>query len=285
MRSESLACLIIDDPLLRPRYGCLDYAKLLEKMKIHHFFTEIAFIPYNYKRSYPETVRLFANNPEYFSICIHGCDHTGNEFGGSNHKLLTDLAAIALWRMEQHKRLTGLPYDPVIVFPQGRFSSTAMMALKDIGIFAAFNSTIQAVDGKEPAPTEYQKPATLIYHGVPLFLRRYPREKTYIAEDLALGRPIIIVEHHHAFRDGYDAITRSVDWINSLGNIRWTSLLNIAEHYLGKKYSNISADTQVYQAPNKISAKASLRRVVSEIRDNYIETNAVLSRFYSMLRG
>ena len=39
----TLACLIIDDPLLRPKYGCLDYTKLLQEMKEHNFFTEIAF--------------------------------------------------------------------------------------------------------------------------------------------------------------------------------------------------------------------------------------------------
>ena len=59
---ETLACLIIDDPVLRPKYGCLDYKRLLKEMKIHNFFTEIAFIPYNYRKSDAETVRLFANN-------------------------------------------------------------------------------------------------------------------------------------------------------------------------------------------------------------------------------
>jgi len=45
---ETLACLVIDDPLLKPRYGRLDYKNLLEEMKEHSFFTEIAFIPWNY---------------------------------------------------------------------------------------------------------------------------------------------------------------------------------------------------------------------------------------------
>ena len=57
---KTLACLIIDDPLLRPQYGCLNYKKLLEAMKAHNFFTEIAFIPWNYKRSNAKTVRLLS---------------------------------------------------------------------------------------------------------------------------------------------------------------------------------------------------------------------------------
>ena len=115
---ETLACLIIDDPLLRPKYGCLDYKRLLEVMKVHNFFTEIAFIPWNYKRSDARTVQLFADNTDYYAICVHGCNHIGNEFGGGNYQELNALSSTALWRMEQHKRLTGLVYDPIMVFPQ-----------------------------------------------------------------------------------------------------------------------------------------------------------------------
>ena len=84
--NQTLACLIIDDPLLRPKYGCIDYEKLLEQMKAHDFFTEIAFIPWNYKRSDPKTIRLFAENRDYYAICVHGCNHLGNEFGGGATK-------------------------------------------------------------------------------------------------------------------------------------------------------------------------------------------------------
>ena len=171
---ETLACLIIDDPLLKPRYGCLDYRRLLEAMKEHNFFTEIAFIPWNYKRSDAKTVRLFAENPDYFGICVHGCNHTYNEFGGSNYQELSALSATALWRMEQHKRLTGLPYDPVMVFPQGLFSSVAMQALKDQGFFAAFNSGLRATDGNELPASEYQLPATSVYADFPLVLKAIP---------------------------------------------------------------------------------------------------------------
>ena len=154
---KTLACLIIDDPLLTPKYGCLDYRKLLEEMKAHNFFTEVAFIPWNYKRSNPETVSLFANNKDYFAMCVHGCNHTANEFGGMDYEELSSLSSTALWRMEQHKALTGLPYDPVFVFPQGRFSSVAIKAIKDQGYLAAFNTTIKATDTEDPAVIEYRQ--------------------------------------------------------------------------------------------------------------------------------
>lgn len=285
--AETLACLIIDDPLLKPKYGCLEYEKLLVEMRNHNFFTEIAFIPWNYRRSDPKTVKLLSDNADYFSICVHGCNHTGNEFGEGSYQQLSALAYTALWRMEQHQKLTGLPYDPVIVFPQGKFCSLAMQALKDQGYFAAFNTTIQATDVEEPPTVECQRPATTIYHDFPMFLRRYPKDKSHFVQDVANGRPIIMVEHHGAFRNGYRAITDLVDWVNGLGRIRWTSLLSIAEHYLGRKaYTNASVETGS-PGPSLLpwNTKTALRRFLSEARDNYVETSCFLNKAYRMVRG
>ena len=285
-KKETLACLIIDDPLLKPTYGCIDYTKLLNEMKEHNFFTEIAFIPWNYKRSDPKTVRLFAENPDYFAICVHGCNHTKNEFGQTDHNELVALSSTALWRMEQHKNLTGLSYDPVIVFPQGRFSSVAMKALKELGYFAAFNSGLKATDIKNPiGPVEYLKPSTFIYHDFPLFLRRYPHEREMFVQDIKNGRPVIIVEHHGAFRNGYKSITDLVDWINSIGNIKWTSLLNIAEFYLNKKSDDIKNVMNPTNSYNKNNVSIGMRRILSEVRDNLIETNSYFNNVYKRMRN
>lgn len=282
---EALACLIIDDPLLRPRYGCLDYDYLLQAMKDHDFFTEIAFIPRNYGRSAPGTVRLFADNPDRYAICVHGCDHLASEFGGEDYEQLRHRAATALRRMEEHKRRTGLAYDPVFVFPQGRFSSVAVKALKDAGYFAAFNSTIHAMDADEPPAIECRHPATTMYHEFPLFLRRYPRNRREIAEDMEAGRPIVLVEHHGAFRDGYGAITNLVDWINSLGKVKWTSLGSIAEYYLGREAFVTRPDAAPSASDLRLAPRVLLRRLLCEFRDNYIETSHLLNRIYALLRG
>ena len=284
MEGETLACLVIDDPLLWPRYGCLDYSKLLQEMKDHRFFTEIAFIPWNYRRSDKNTIRLFGDNPEYLSICVHGCNHLSDEFGKGSYQELSTLASTALWRMEQHKRLTGLSYDPVFVFPQGRFSSIAMQALKDQGYLAAFNSTLRATDGGDLPAIEYEQAATRKYHDFPLFLRRYPKDKSDFIKDIALGRPILIVEHHGSFQYGYKPMTDLVDWINSLGNIRWTSLLNLAEHHLGEKASIIQNIANPSPISLRLSTKIISRRVLSEFRDNYVEKSNILNNVYKFFR-
>jgi len=277
------ACLIIDDPLLWPRYGCLDYERLLAEMREHGFFTEIAFIPWNYRRSDPATVRLFADNPDYFGMCVHGCNHTSREFGTTDYRRLSALSSIALHRMEAHKRLTGLPFDPVMVFPQGSFSPPAMRALKDHGYVAAFNSKLLTSDGVEPPPNEHAGPAALVYHGLPLFLRRCPRDRAGFLRDLISGRPLIIVEHHGAFRNGYRPLTEVVDWINGLGNISWMSLSGIVRHYYG--VSRPQAAWNNGEGEDSKEGKVALRRYASEFRDNYVEPNCFVRKLYEMARA
>lgn len=286
---ETLACLIIDDPLLKSRYGFLDYEKLLQAMKNHGFFTEIAFIPWNYKRSDSRIVRLFADNPDYFGLCVHGCNHIIDEFCRGGYQELNDLSLTALWRMEKHKRLTGLAYDPVMVFPGGLFSSVAMQALKDQGFFAAFNSTLRTTDQGEPPVSEYRLPATTMYAGLPLFLRRYPRDRSGFVQDIAAGRPILIGEHHGVFRNGYKEIINLVDWVNSLGRIRWTSLLSITEHYLGPQ--NVQNPTTNGGSEPPVAStltfkvKVASTRYLSEIRDNHLDRSALLRKGYRVVRN
>ena len=282
---EILACLIVDDPLLRPRYGFLDYGRLLHEMRLHGFFTEIAFIPWNYRRSDPDTVRLLSSNSDYYALCIHGCNHMGNEFGGTNYAELSTLSTTALWRMEQHARITGLPYDPVMVFPQGRFSSAAMRALRDSGYLAAFNSTLEATDCAAVPAAEYRHPATRMYGDFPLFLRRYPTDRSGFLEDVACGRPVLVVAHQDSFRGGYKPVTDFVDWVNGLGNVKWASLSAIAEHYLEAKAPRATRRVVPSRLPLRLTARAAARRLLSEFRDEYVERSDLLSRVYRAVRG
>ena len=91
---EVNACLVIDDPVLKPTHGFVDFGQLLSLMKRHNFSTNIAFIPWNWRRSAPGVVRLFRENPKYYSLSVHGCDHTKAEFGSSDQQRL-------YWKAEQ----------------------------------------------------------------------------------------------------------------------------------------------------------------------------------------
>ncbi len=80
----------IDDPWLIEPYGYLDYKALLKEMEKHNFHTTIAFIPWNYDRNKKEVISLFKDNPNRFSICIHGNNHDHNEFGSYSNRPLNE---------------------------------------------------------------------------------------------------------------------------------------------------------------------------------------------------
>jgi hypothetical protein len=222
----SQACFIIDDPLLRRKYGFLEYKKLVETMRPQKFSASIAFIPWNYRRSSKKTAEMFSNNPFSLSLCVHGCDHTRAEFASADSGTLRGKARLALDRMRAHQNTYGLHFDDVMVFPQGLFSSEALGALESCGYLAAVNTTA--------FPSNVQKALTLrdlldvavtAFPGVPLFLRHYPRDPAEFAFDLFLGKPAFLVEHHGYFRNGYDNLRTFAKQLNGLDSeLEWRAL-------------------------------------------------------------
>jgi hypothetical protein len=220
------ACFILDDPLLRERYGFLDYEKLLAMMKQTGFCTSIAFIPWNYQRTDRRVAALCATNPDRYSLCVHGCDHTSGEFGVNDERLLRQKAQTALERMGMHQKTSGVGFDDVMVFPQGVFSTNAMKELKDCGYLAAINSTPYPVDaGVRLTLRDLLEVAVTRFASFPLFIRRYPRRLVELAFDLFVGKPALIVEHHGFFRDGYQALAETIEKLHGVEKqLQWANL-------------------------------------------------------------
>ncbi len=226
---NSYASLIIDDPLLKGTYGSLDYSRLLKEMDRHGFFTNIAFIPYNRRRSRRKTVDLFLRRPDRYAICIHGCDHTKAEFGDTRLDVLEERTRRASLWMRVHTSRTGIPFERVMVFPQGIFSREAMRVLKHNGFLAAANSEVLP---RNPAGglslAHLLEPAVTAFEGFPLYLRRYPDNFEGFALDLLLGKPALIVVHPDEFWAGYEKFGDLIKRINSLRpGISWASLGDI----------------------------------------------------------
>jgi hypothetical protein len=225
---ETNACLIIDDPLLKPTYGFVDYHQLLSLMKQHRFSTNIAFIPMNWRRSHPDVVRLFKENEELYSLSVHGCDHIRVEFGSSDPQRLYWKSRQALERMSRHESKTGIHHDRVMVFPQGVFSESGMKALKHTDFIAATNNDTLSTDLRHRAITvsEVWDVAVMRYHNFPIFTRRYPwAGMENFAFDALLGKPVLAVIHHD-FCD--HECLRLVDFIQRLNalncRLKWGSL-------------------------------------------------------------
>jgi hypothetical protein len=223
---EHFASVIVDDPLLRPTYGFLNFERLLDRMKQERFQTTIAFIPHNYRRNSRQIVDMFKQNSRYFSLCFHGNDHTGAELASTDTALLNTMLNIAEQRMRRHQEITGLSCDNVMVFPQGNFSVEAMEVLKARNFEAAVN-TVSHPRHEDTRLTlaEVAQPAVLRYAGFPLFLRK-PSADTVdaqIAFNLFFGRPTLIVEHHEIFQD-VERLTSAVARINAIApSMHWSS--------------------------------------------------------------
>lgn len=216
--AESTGRLIIDDPLLVQSYGFLSFAALRNSMRSTGYATSIAFIPWNYWRSSRKNAAsIFGQDPN-LSICVHGCDHTNREFDDLNPGSLQWKAGTALRRMERHESRTGLSFDPVMVFPQGKFTSAAVSALRKSGYLAAVNTTCFPTNAEAVPLTiaDFLRPAMTRFSGFPLFQRRYPRRLIDSAFDIFLGRPVLLVQHHDDFREGYQALEAFVDGLHKI---------------------------------------------------------------------
>jgi len=239
------ACFIIDDPLMKnDRYGFLEYPRLVQSMRRQKFSTSIAFIPWNYRRSSHDVTTFVSSRHDVLSLCVHGCDHTGGEFAVTDIVSLRTKAQTALERMEIHRRTSGVPFDAVMVFPQGLFSAEAIAALKASGYLAAVNSDVfPSTEPESLRLGELLDVAITKCDDFPLFGRRYPRDLAEFAFDLFMGKPALAVEHHGYFRHGYTALESFVERLNTLDErLQWSSLGTICSR---ASLTRAGADGQV----------------------------------------
>jgi hypothetical protein len=245
------ACLVIDDPLLKSRYGFVRFRELLALMKQIRFSTSIAFIPWNWRRNDQEVIKLFRDNPESYSICIHGCDHTAAEFGNSDRQRLRAVASEAVRRMSLHERRTGLAHDRVMVFPQGVFSAEAIPELKRAGFNAVVNTEVHSVPfGKRDLTiSDVWDVAVMAYGDFPIYTRRYPAQGVEnLAFDLLLGKPCLMVIHHDFCSDGCVRLMQFIDQLNALKvPLTWRPLGDVVRRsYRQKEVSPDSVAIEMY---------------------------------------
>ena len=247
---EASASLIIDDPLLKPTHGFVDFQELLSLMKRHNFSTNVAFIPWNWRRSAPEVVRLFRENPEHFSLSVHGCDHTRAEFGSPSQQRLYWKAQQALERMNRHESITGISHDRVMVFPQGIFSEAAMSALKRTDLIASVNNDIISADRHPRAITISDVwDIAVMGYTFPLFTRRYPWEGIVnFAFDALLGKPAIAVIHHDYCSDHCARLVKFIEQLNALPSApTWRNLGEIVRRsYRQREVSPRAMEVEMY---------------------------------------
>ena len=222
------AGIVIDDPLLKKKYGFIDFAKLLKSARLHAYHVTLAFIPWNQWRSRVQEVKLFLDYSDCFSICVHGCDHTRNEYGLADYDGLLRKNFVAKERMARHSRRTGLESEPFIVCPQEKYSLEAMQAFSDSRVFLGLACTA-CMPRNQASPkvsgADLLLPAQDCLFGFAVFKRHYWRDMSVFAMALFLGKPAILVEHHDFFRHGPAGVEEFVRRLAELRpDLEWRSL-------------------------------------------------------------
>lgn len=254
------ACLIIDDPLLCKNYGNFNYIKMLNLMDKRNFFTNIAFIPWNYKRVDKIASKIITDRSDRYSLSIHGCDHTSKEFNSKSYEELNTKILISKSRMLELYSKKSIPFEKVMIFPQGAFSKEAMRILKSHNFMGVVNSTFIPVDKMTSIIklSELLKPAVMTFEGMPLYVRRYSSDGlANFALDLFLGKPCLIVEHQEYFKNGYKKLSDFIAKINStFKDLKWCGLEEIIkktylENNVSEKIINVRVFSNNFVIKNK----------------------------------
>lgn len=274
------ACLIIDDPLLRPRYGYCDFQILREAMQRYGFTTNIAFIPWNWRRTSSRDGSFFNREPKDYSISVHGCDHTKAEFGETSGAILTSKAMLAQSRMRNHEGRSGIQHDAVMVFPQGVFSSACPEVLKRAGFLAAVNTEIEPVDtdGRQTKTSDVWDVAIMRYGSFPVFTRRYAHHGIEnFAFDLLLGKPCLIVAHHDFFKNNCEEAIRLVEQLRSLNcRLQWRSLAEVLRRACRQRHNGPNRkDVQMFASELQVS-NPSDQGLTVQVRKMEAETSRVV---------
>jgi hypothetical protein len=269
--SELGACLIIDDPLLRKRYGFCDFENLRRLMLQYGFTTNIAFIPWNWRRTSPQAKELFGGGSGEFSVSIHGCDHVKAEFGDWSPDILCHRVRLAQGRMQMHEDRTGIHHDPVMVFPYGIFSSASPAILKGNGLIAAVNTQTSPVDDRVGCTRirDVWDVAIMRYGDFAIFTRRYADHGLEnFAFDLLLGKPCLIAAHHEFFRDECNELIGLLESLRARNCIlKWRPLGEVIRRACRRRTNDSGAvEVEMYGAellvcnPEEHEIRAHIRR-------------------------
>ena len=258
---QHYANLTIDDPWLCEPYGHLSYRGLLQEMERHNFHSTIAFIPWNYDRSQPETVSIFREHPDRFSISIHGDNHDHKEFTDYRSKpLAVQIPALkqAVARMDRFQALTGIPYDKVMVFPHSIAPGKTLEALKSYNFLATVNSSNIPMDHPNPSVLPFALRPVTVAFGNFASIRRYPVEghipASFIAVNEFLDNPLFFYCHQDFFSGSIDAFDGVADQVNRLEpDTRWLSVGEIVRHlYLVKLRDDTDYDVLTFSSEVRI---------------------------------
>ncbi len=269
------AAFVIDDPNLHwPTYGHVNYDELSRHARTHGYHVAVAMVPLDGWLAHSRAVTVFDRRAEQLSICVHGNDHRGPELGTvSSEAEGVELASQALARAQAFERRTGLTVDRVMVPPHERLSLAAARGLLATGFEAICASRpypwIAEADSSYPLSAPAERGALagwesreIVAGGLPLLLRagfNAPREDLVLRA--FLGQPLILYGHHDLLEHGLDVLSDAAAAIETLGEVRWSSLADIARAGVQTRHSQQTLEVALLARRARLSVPDDVRRV------------------------
>jgi hypothetical protein len=271
------ACLLFDDPNLHwTSYGYLPYRELVRQADLHDYHVAFATVPLDGWFAHPSTARLFRERADRLSLVVHGNDHTRMElarpFGAEERRALL---AQSLRRIGAFERRSGVPVARIMVAPHGVCSQEMAHDLVPLGFEALCISRPYPWLARPPrswlarpagsSPLAAWEPASVVDNGLPVMLRRGFGDPD---EDLALraflDQPLIVYGHHGDMRDGLDRLAEIAGLIHRLGDVRWSSLGEIAASNATTRHEGYTLRVRMFSRRVRLAVPAGVERLVVE---------------------
>jgi len=228
------ACFMFDDPNLHSTgYGFIDFptlARHAEQCRYHVSFATIPLDGWFYSR---RTAQLFREQKSRLSLLVHGNDHVQLELGafGSNQDAIDSLAQ-ALRRVERIEKRTEVEISRVMAAPFGACTEETMSVMARLGFEAACISpgSLRYHNSGCPWSNSLGLRTSEVIAGLPV-LPRFTlsgRSKNSALLAAYLGQPIVPMAHHQDVANGLDQLADVAQFINSLGEVRWSDMTSIA---------------------------------------------------------
>jgi hypothetical protein len=228
------ACFMFDDPNLHwPSWGFLDYRALANHAREHHYHASMATVPLDLWFTHSRTAALFREQSRYLSLLVHGVEHTCAEMLRPRPagRRLADLH----WGLEKLKELEarhGLRISRVMAPPHHACSLEAADLMLQAGYEAACVAWLLLMRGNPRVrwrPDFGLRCAEFLGEGFPVlprfnFAGQDPGRAVLAA---FFHQPIIMIGHHQDVAGGLGVLADWARWVNSLGDVRWTSLEEI----------------------------------------------------------
>lgn len=227
------ASFVIDDPNLRwPTYGFIDFQALASHATDHGYHVAIATVPLDSWPVNSVAARVFADNMNSLSLLVHGNRHLKHELERYRSVAWArEEMDQALRRIAALERRAGLRIDRVMAAPHERCSPVTSEAMLQAGFEAL---TIDRANPwrfrpEEEKPVAGWEPAELVSGGLPVIRRQHIAvSRGDLVLRAFLDQPLILYGHHDDLAEGPDLLAGVAEEIDRLGDVRWTSLGEIA---------------------------------------------------------